>query len=76
MTATTASEAFIKWAAAITTPYPHSRLNTVGGAFKKQSTRLIKAHCPHCGYVVRVTRTWLLVGAPICPTDRIEMIEE
>lgn len=49
--------------------YPHAAL-TPGTQLKKQSTRLIKAECPECGYNVRVTRKWLdEVGAPLCPND-------
>lgn len=34
---------------------------------KKQSTRLLKAECAECGYVVRVTAKWVNeVGAPRC----------
>lgn len=32
-------------------------------------SRLLKATCSTCGYVVRVTRTWLEKGAPYCGTD-------
>jgi hypothetical protein len=36
---------------------------------KKQSTRLLKASCSKCGYVVRVTAKWLkAAGAPYCGT--------
>lgn len=34
---------------------------------KKQTTRLKKANCSHCGYTVRVTQRWLEVGPPHCP---------
>ncbi len=46
--------------------YPHARIDpkTLG---KKQSTRLLKAECPVCGYVVRVTKKWLEIGYPVCP---------
>ena len=30
-------------------------------------TRLIKAECPECGYVVRITQKWIDVGMPTCP---------
>jgi hypothetical protein len=53
-------------------PYPHEALNTDG--MPKQTTRLLKAMCPICGYTVRVTAKWLDEGgAPICPTCDIEM---
>lgn len=52
--------------------YPHTRLN-VSNRTKKGGTRLVKCECPKCGYVARVTRVWLEVGAPICPADRISL---
>lgn len=57
--------------------YPHARL-TATERGRKQSTRLLKASCPRCGYPVRITRKWLdEVGAPICPTDEVQMeVEE
>ncbi|WP_342627530.1 transcription elongation protein SprT [Nguyenibacter vanlangensis] len=42
---------------------------------KKQSARMIKVACPHCGYTARVTRKWLDIGAPHCP-EHGEMKEE
>lgn len=47
--------------------YPHARLNVSGR--KVQSTRLLKAVCPTCGYTVRVTQKWAQLGLPVCPTD-------
>jgi hypothetical protein len=47
--------------------YPHARLNVSGR--KVQSTRLLKASCPTCGYTVRVTQKWAQLGLPVCPTD-------
>jgi len=47
--------------------YPHARLNVSGR--KVQSTRLLKACCPACGYTVRVTQKWAQQGLPVCPTD-------
>lgn len=29
--------------------------------------RLRKVHCSECGYVVRMSRTWIAVGLPNCP---------
>lgn len=49
-------------------PYPHARLDRCEGAPKAQRSRQIKCACEGCGYVARVTRKWLSVGAPICPT--------
>ena len=36
---------------------------------KKQSTRLLKAECPECGYTIRLTKRWAALGLPSCPTD-------
>jgi len=46
--------------------YPHSALKITRGA-KVQSTRLLKAVCPECGYTIRVTAKWVEVGLPTCP---------
>jgi hypothetical protein len=35
---------------------------------KKQTTRLIKVSCKDCGYVMRITRKWLAVAVPECPS--------
>lgn len=48
--------------------YPHQSLDISKGE-KKQSTRLLKAVCPTCGYTVRVTQKWADQGMPICPLD-------
>jgi hypothetical protein len=41
-------------------------------ATRKQTTRMLKATCPKCGYAVRTTRRWLELGAPLCPSgDRM-----
>lgn len=48
-------------------PYPHAavKLNLRG---KVQGTRLLKAECPECGYVIRVTAKWISeAGFPTCP---------
>jgi hypothetical protein len=34
---------------------------------KTQGTRMIKVHCPACGYTLRTTRRWLDVAVPACP---------
>lgn len=36
-------------------------------------SRMLRCHCERCGYTARVTRKWLDIGAPICPTDQIAM---
>lgn len=52
-------------------PFPHGSLNWNGEASdrpKKQTTRMLKAECPECGYTVRLSRKWLdEVGPPHCP---------
>jgi len=48
--------------------YPHSRLN-IDAVRKKQTTRMLKAACPHCGYTVRLTQKWADLGLPECPVD-------
>lgn len=44
--------------------YPHAALNV--GERKKQGTRLLKAHCPDCGYTIRLTAKWAAQGLPTC----------
>lgn len=73
-TSTFAGEAFIqKHGHLLETlgDYPHAKLNPAGkGApkgSKKQGTRMVKCECEECGYMARVTRKWLQVGAPSCP---------
>lgn len=48
--------------------YPHARLN-VGVNVTKQSTRLLKASCPTCGYTIRLSDKWVKQGLPVCPVD-------
>jgi len=48
--------------------YPHARLN-VGVNAVKQSTRMIKACCPTCGYTIRLSDKWVKLGLPVCPID-------
>lgn len=58
-------------------PYPHDRLAGMECEFKnpkKQSTRLLKAICPECGYTVRVTKTWIEQGLPVCSLCKVEFI--
>ena len=51
--------------------YPHQKIDL--GQRKKQTTRMLKCECEFCGYTVRVARTWLEYGAPVCPVHREEM---
>jgi hypothetical protein len=46
-------------------------IGTRGGTSRGvgSGSRLIKCACGSCGYTARVTRKWLAVGAPHCPSD-------
>ena len=48
--------------------YPHAPLN-VGRLKKKQSTRMLSAKCPTCGYAIRLSAKWASYGLPTCPVD-------
>jgi hypothetical protein len=49
--------------------YPHAALDTTT-LKKPQTTRLVKASCPACGYTIRTTAKWLdYAGAPFCPAE-------
>jgi hypothetical protein len=75
MRATMAGAEFVAWAEALITrigPYPAGHLMDV----KKQGTRLRKCECSVCGYTARVARKWITqAGPPICPTDRVALVE-
>jgi len=45
--------------------YPHDGL-TVPARPKTQSTRMLKAMCPECGYTIRLTKSWADKGLPYC----------
>ena len=45
--------------------YPHAPLHYQ--TKKTQTTRMIKATCPTCGYTVRLTAKWAAQGMPTCP---------
>lgn len=45
--------------------YPHAALTYKDK--KTQTTRLLKAYCPSCGYTVRLTQKWASQGLPTCP---------
>lgn len=49
--------------------YPHQSLDMTKGGGKKQTTRLLKAVCPECGYTIRLTQKWADTGLPLCPVD-------
>lgn len=48
-------------------PYPHAALTM--SERKVQTTRMLKAVCPSCGYTVRLTQKWAALGLPSCPVD-------
>jgi hypothetical protein len=57
-------------------PLPHHRLTPMSGNLKKQTTRMLKCACDDCGYTIRISKKWLEVGPPICPTDRKILVAE
>lgn len=78
MTATVASPALVlklqKLREAIG-EYPHAALRAAQGG-KKQTTRLLKAACPVCGYTIRVTQKWADMGMPLCPCGHEFQLEK
>jgi hypothetical protein len=44
--------------------YPHAAILT--GSKKTQSTRMLKAVCPTCGYTIRLSAKWADKGLPTC----------
>ena len=53
-------------------PYPHSALDATRR--KTQSTRMLKAECVPCGYIVRLSRKMIdRLGYPICPGCAVQM---
>ena len=44
--------------------YPHAKIDYTQQ--KKQGTRMIKATCTCCGYVIRTSQKWIGQGLPIC----------
>lgn len=81
MTATHASEALVELLKPLVQTlgtYPHGALNLELRPTKKQSTRMLLAACHNeiesekgkvetCGYQVRTTVKWLMIGIPWCP---------
>jgi hypothetical protein len=47
--------------------YPHAQL--IMSAKPTQTTRMLKAVCPACGYTVRLTKKWADLGLPLCHQD-------
>ena len=46
--------------------YPNPQIELSHHA-KTQTTRMLKASCPSCGYTVRLTAKWAAQGLPTCP---------
>jgi hypothetical protein len=71
--------AFFAWATQVLDAlpaYPHDALGAPATKEKKQSTRMLKAECPACGYTVRLAKKWVVeVGAPICPKHDVMIVE-
>jgi hypothetical protein len=53
--------------------YPHATLAT---RYKKQSTRLHKCDCIHCGYTMRISSKWLKLATPRCPLGHGDMTHD
>lgn len=54
--------------------YPHVKLNT--DTAKKKGSRLLKAECPACGCIARITRKWAEQGLRCgCNEDNPEWME-
>jgi ribosomal protein L37E len=53
--------------------YPHARLN-IEAIRKKQSTRMLKAVCPDCGFTVRLSQAWADKGLPVCSADNNQFV--
>lgn len=51
-------------------PLPHKMLQGKQTDRKKQGTRMLKAECGECGYVVRITKKWAALGLPSCGASK------
>jgi SprT-like family len=75
MRSTTGGLEFMAWAETLFKrigPYPAGFLTDS----PKQGTRMRKCECLLCGYTARVARKWITqAGPPICPTDRVALVE-
>lgn len=65
----------LDWMAEDLGPYPHARLTVELSGRKTATTRLIKVACEPCEYVVRMSRTTLDLGAPLCGVCQTPMAE-
>jgi len=72
-TSTKLNEAGLEWAKKIITRYgDYPRPSFTGAAIKKQTTNLIKAQCPSCGYIIRLTNKWIEFAHPQCPSGNCD----
>lgn len=74
MTQTVASNGLKTWLTELLADlgtFPHASLSTERPEDlpKKQTTRMLKAACPECGYTVRLSQKWVDAGYPICPCN-------
>lgn len=60
---------YLKTLAAQLGDYPHGSIDKMTTGKKKQSTRLVKAHCLGCTYTVRIAASWLMLAVPTCPNE-------
>lgn len=50
-------------------PYPHAKIKSnvrTKHSQPGQTTRLLKAVCPDCGYTIRLSAKWAQTGLPVC----------
>lgn len=55
--------------------YPHATLTPLIQV-KRQVNRMDKFTCPDCGYLARVSKKWIAVGAPLCPAHNVPLVGE
>lgn len=72
MTATVAGEGWFLWANPVLGrigPMPGAAMNEIRSTYKKQSTRMLKLACNHCGFTCRTTKKHLEAAGDglICP---------
>jgi hypothetical protein len=57
-------------------PYPVSPVDESLTPSKPQTTRLLKASCTGCGYVIRLTAKWVATGLPTCHCGTVFNVEK
>jgi hypothetical protein len=48
-------------------PYPHAALRQIRGMNPPKKSRLVRAKCLRCGYVIRLAQKWIDLSHPLCP---------